>query len=351
MPRIGVVRERKDGEQRVALTPAAVASLTDRHPVVVEHGAGDGAGYTDTEYRAAGATIASQADVWAQDVVVKVKEPLPDEYPFFRDDLTVFGYLHLANEPALTDALCAARTTAYAFETLTVQNRLPLLSPMSEIAGKAATLTAAQLLSATTGGRGQLIGGAAGAPPATVVVLGLGVAGLAAARTAHQLGATVIGIDRDIDRLRDALDSRAISESRASTPPDIATAINGADVVIGAALVAGGRAPILLTDEMVRSIAAGGVFVDIAIDQGGVSETSRPTSHSDPTYRVHDVIHYCVTNIPGQYPRTATQALSAAVQPWVAMLADQPERLDTTGALNVQDGTVTHPAVRAALGR
>lgn len=284
-------------------------------------------------------------------MVVKVKEPLPDEYPFFRNDLTVFCYLHLANEPALTDALCAARTTACAFETLTVQNRLPLLSPMSEIAGKAATLTAAQLLSATTGGRGQLIGGAAGVPPATVVVLGLGVAGLTAARTAHQLGATVIGIDRDIDRLRDALDSRAIGESRASTPPDIATAISGADIVIGAALVAGGRAPILLTDEMMRTIGAGGVFVDIAIDQGGVSETSRPTSHSDPTYRVHDVIHYCVTNIRGQYPRAANQALSAAVQPWVAMLADQPERLDTTGALNVHDGTVIHPAVRSALGR
>lgn len=349
MTRIGVVRERKNGERRVALTPAAVQSLTDRHTVVVEHGAGDGSGYTDDNYRAAGATIGTQDDVWAQDVLVKVKEPLPDEYRFFRADQTLFCYLHLANEPALTNALCAANTTAYAFETLTVNGRLPLLSPMSEIAGKAATLTAAQLLSAANGGRGQLLGGAAGAPPATVVVLGLGVAGLAAARTAVNLGANVIGIDRDIDRLRDALDSGAISQSRASTPPDIMHAIDGADVVIGAALVAGGRAPVLLTDEMVKTIGAGGVFVDIAIDQGGVSETSRPTSHANPTYTVHDVIHYCVTNIPGQFPRTATQALSAAIQPWVATLADNPVRLADTGALNVEQGRVVHPVVKQAL--
>lgn len=350
MTRIGVVRETKDGERRVALTPAAVGALVaQHHQVTVETSAGDGAGYNDDTYRAFGATIGDTATTWACDLVVKVKEPLPAEWQYFRSDLTLFGYLHLANEPGLTRALITTNTTAYAFETLNVRGGLPLLSPMSEIAGKAATLNAAQLLSATNGGRGQLIGGAGGAPPATVVVLGLGTAGIAAARTAHQLGAYVIGIDRDIDRLRDALNNGAISASRASTRPDIATAIATADVVIGAALVAGGRAPILLTDAMVQQMPPGAVFVDIAIDQGGISETSRPTSLSEPTYRMHDVIHYCVTNIPGQYPLTATQALSAAVQPYVADLATSPARLDNTGALNVMAGQIAHPAVKAAL--
>jgi alanine dehydrogenase len=351
MPRIGVVREQKDGERRVALTPAAVAGLTTRnHPVVVETEAGDGAGYTDQAYQDAGATIADTATTWACDVVVKVKEPLPDEYRFFRPDLTIFCYLHLANEEALTRALMNAGTTAYAFETLVVNNTLPLLAPMSEIAGKAATLTAAHLLSANDGGRGQLIGGAGGAPPANVVVLGLGTAGFAAARTATQLGATVIGIDRNIDRLRDALHAGALTASQASTPPDIQQAISRADVVIGAALVAGGRAPILLTETMVASMGAGAVFIDIAIDQGGISETSRPTSLSEPTYRVHDVIHYCVTNIPGQFPLTATQALSAAIQPWVHAVVEHHPLLADSGALNVQNGTVVHPAVKQALG-
>ncbi|MEX2533153.1 MAG: alanine dehydrogenase, partial [Nitriliruptoraceae bacterium] len=300
MTRIGVVRETKDGERRVALTPAAVGALVaQRHHVTVETHAGDGAGYADDTYRAVGATIGDTDSTWACELVIKVKEPLPAEWQYFRADLTIFCYLHLANEPALTQALIDNHTTAYAFETLTIRGGLPLLAPMSEIAGKAATLSAAQLLSANNNGRGQLIGGAGGAPPATVVVLGLGTAGIAAARTAHQLGAYVIGIDRDIDRLRDALNNGAISASQASTGPDIATAISNADVVIGAALVAGGRAPILLTDAMVQQMPARSVLVDIAIDQGGISETSRPTSLSEPTYRLHDVIHYCVTNIPG----------------------------------------------------
>lgn len=350
MTRIGVVRERKDGERRVALTPAAVGALVaQHHQVTVETSAGTGAGYTDGQYQAVGATIADTDQTWASELVVKVKEPLPHEWQYFRSDLTIFGYLHLANEPALTKALVDSRTNAYAFETLNLRGGLPLLSPMSEIAGKAATFSAAQLLSANTGGRGQLLGGAGGAPPATVVVLGLGTAGIAAARSAHALGAYVIGIDRDIDRLRAALDSGAISASRASTPPDIEAVIRDADVVIGAALVAGGRAPILLTETMVQQMQPGAVFVDIAIDQGGISETSRPTSLSDPTYLVHDVIHYCVTNIPGQYPLTATQALSAAVQPHVADLATDPNRLSNTGALNVADGQIIHPAVKAAL--
>jgi len=351
MPRIGVVREQKDGERRVALTPAAVAGLiAQNHAVSVETGAGVGAGYADEAYRNAGATLTDAASTWASDLVVKVKEPLAEEHRYFRADLTVFCYLHLANDAALTRALMAAGTSAYAFETLAVNATLPLLSPMSEIAGKAATLTAAQLLSATGGGRGQLIGGAGGAPPATVVVLGLGTAGIAAARSAHQLGAYVIGIDRDIDRLRDALNTGAVSATQASTPPDIAQAIARADVVIGAALVAGGRAPILLTDAMVQQMGHSAVFIDIAIDQGGISETSRPTSLSEPTYRVHDVIHYCVTNIPGQYPLTATQALSAAIQPYVGLLATDPAKVATMGALNVAGGRVVHPAVQQALG-
>lgn len=350
MTRIGVVRERKDGERRVALTPAGVGALiAQAHEVTVETGAGDGSGYPDDTYQSVGATIRDTATTWGSALVVKVKEPLKAEWQYFRADLTIFCYLHLANEPALTQALMDSNTSAYAFETLHARGGLPLLSPMSEIAGKAATLSAAQLLSANNNGRGQLIGGAGGAPPATVVVLGLGTAGIAAARSARQLGAYVIGIDRDIDRLREALYSGAISASRASTPPDIAAVIASADIVIGAALVVGGKAPILLTDAMVQLMPAGSVFVDIAIDQGGVSETSRPTSLSEPTYRVHDVIHYCVTNIPGQYPRTATQALSAAVQPYVAELAASPARLDNTGALNVANGQILHPAVKAAL--
>lgn len=350
MTRIGLAKETKNGERRVALTPAAVAGLTARHhPVTVETGAGLGAGYTDEAYATAGATIADKDATWAADCVVKVKEPLTDEYRYFRDDLTLFCYLHLANEPALTDALTSAGTSAYAFETLVHNNSLPLLSPMSEIAGKASVLTASQLLSATSDGRGQLIGGAGGAPPATVVVLGLGTAGIAAARTAHQLGAHVIGIDRDIDRLRDALTVNALGATRASTPPDIEAAISNADIVIGAALVAGGRAPILITDTMVQAMPRGAVLVDIAIDQGGISETSRPTTLSDPTYRIHDVIHYCVTNIPGQYPLTATQALSAAIQPWVLQLAENRSQLDGTGALNIANHKIVHPAVKQAL--
>jgi alanine dehydrogenase len=356
---VGVPAEIKDRERRVALTPSAAHLLVERgHRVAVQAGAGQGAGFADHDYVAAGADVVdSAAEVWGSDVLVKVKEPQPSEFAFLRDDLTLFGYLHLAAEPTLTDALVDSGVAAYAFETLTDAHGLPLLAPMSEVAGRAAAIIGAASLSTAEGGSGTLMGGAAGVPPAKVVVIGLGVAGAIAARGARGLGAHVTGVDVDLERLyRYRLDG-TLDASQSSEPALVADHVRQADLVIGAALVPGALAPTVVTEAMVASMRPGSVIVDLAIDQGGCVETARPTTLSEPTYVTHGVVHYCVTNVPGQFPRTASAALSAAVIGKLAVLADEvaagragtgEESPVLAGSLNVAAGRIVHPAVAGA---
>jgi alanine dehydrogenase len=346
---IGIPTEIKDRERRVALTPSAVHQAVERgHPVLVQAGAGTGAGFPDHDYERAGARLASSADeVWAADVVVKVKEPQPSEFEHFRPDLVLFTFLHLAAEPELTAALVDRRVRAFAYETLTERGALPLLAPMSEIAGRAAAIIGAERLSATDGGSGTLMGGAAGVPPAKVVVIGLGVAGTMAARGARGLDAHVTGVDVDLQRLYEHHLDGTVDATQISEPALVAQHVGDADLVVGAALVPGARAPTVVTESMVASMRPGSVVIDLAIDQGGCIETARPTSLSEPTYRAHEVVHYCVTNVPGQFPRTASAALSAAVAPRLLRLVDDPEHPTLDGALNVADGALVHPAVAA----
>jgi alanine dehydrogenase len=348
---IGLPKEVKDQERRVALIPTAVATaVAAGHDVRVQAGAGVGAGICDADFKEAGAEIVSDArDVWAADVVVKVKEPRPDEYGYFRAGLTLFAYLHLAAEPELARALAAARVEAYAFETLEERGRLPLLAPMSEIAGRAAAIVGAYHLSTREGGSGTLAGGAAGALPAKAVVVGLGVAGTMAARGLKGLDASVTGIDVDLGRLYDARMEATVDATVASSPAAVAEAVADADIVIGAALVPGARAPVVVGTDHVASMRPGSVLVDLAIDQGGCIETARPTSLSDPVYVEHGVVHYCVTNVPGQFPRTASSALSAAVAPRLLALLEDPQSPRLTGSCNVSDGAIVHPVVAAAV--
>ncbi|HSK22715.1 MAG TPA: alanine dehydrogenase [Egicoccus sp.] len=346
---IGLPAETKDRERRIALTPSAVASVVDRgHRVLVQAGAGEGAGFGDDAYKEAGAEIVTGAeDAWAAEVVVKVKEPQASEYLHFRSDLTLFTYLHLAAEPELTAALVDSGVRAYAYETLTDGHGLPLLAPMSEIAGRAAAIIGAERLSAAEGGSGTLLGGAAGVPPAKSVVIGLGVAGTMAARGLRGLDAHVTGVDVDLERLwRHHLDG-TVDATQISEPAALAAQVREADLVVGAALVPGARAPVVVTEAMVASMRPGSVVVDLAIDQGGCIETARPTSLSEPTYVEHGVVHYCVTNVPGQFPRTASAALSAAVAPRLLRLLDDAAHPALDGALNVADGAIAHPAVAA----
>jgi alanine dehydrogenase len=344
---VGLPAEVKDHEERVALTPSAVAAAVDRgHRVLVQAGAGAGAGFPDDDYAAAGAKLVDDAaEVWAADTVVKVKEPQPAEFDHFREGLTLFTYLHLAAEPDLTTALVESGVEAYAYETLTERGLLPLLAPMSEIAGRAAAILGASHLSAATGGSGTLMGGAAGVPPAKVVVIGLGVAGTMAARGARGLDAHVTGIDVDLQRLYEHHLDGTVDATQVSEPALVAGHVREADLVVGAALVPGARAPVVVTEEMVASMRPGAVVVDLAIDQGGCIETARPTTISEPTYTAHGVLHYCVTNVPGQFPRTASAALSAAVTPRLLRLLDDPAHPALTGAANVLGGKVVHPAV------
>jgi alanine dehydrogenase len=344
---VGVPAEVKDRERRVALTPSAAHAAVERgHRVLVETGAGDGAGFGDHEYKEAGAEVVSSADdVWASDVVVKVKEPQQTEFVHFRPDLTLFTYLHLAAEPELTEALVTSGVRAYAYETLTHRGGLPLLAPMSEIAGRAAAIIGAEHLSAAKGGSGTLMGGAAGVPPAKVVVIGLGVAGTMAARGARGLDAHVTGVDVDLQRLYEHHLDGTVDATQVSEPALVAEHIRAADLVVGAALVPGARAPIVVTEEMVAAMRPGSVVVDLAIDQGGCIATARPTTLSEPTYLAHGVVHYCVTNVPGQFPRTASAALSAAVAPWLLRLLEDPDDPVLENALNVADGAIVHPVV------
>jgi alanine dehydrogenase len=358
---VGLPAETKDRERRIALTPSAVGLLVARgHLVRVERGAGDGAGLTDDAYAVAGAVISDAAGAWSADLVVKVKEPQPHEYVHFRPDLTIFTYLHLAAEPGLTAALLAAGTHGYAYETLSDRG-LPLLAPMSEVAGRAAAVIGAAQLSTAQGGSGTLPGGAAGVPPARAVVIGMGVAGTLAARGLRGLDMHVTGVDVDLERLyRHRMDG-TVDATQVSEPDAVGQLVTEADLVIGAALVPGARAPKVVSEAQVAAMRPGSVVLDLAIDQGGCIATARPTSLSDPTYVTHGVVHYCVTNVPGQFPRTASAALSAAVLPRALLLADRladqrhtgaaPSLIASpglTGACNVASGRIIHPAVAAA---
>jgi alanine dehydrogenase len=345
---LGVPAEVKDGERRVALDPHAVALLTAAGlKVLVQCSAGEAAGFSDAEYLSAGANLVSNVDeVWGADLVVKVKEPLPSEYGQFRRGLKLFGYLHLAAAPDLAIALQDAGVEAHAFETVREGQGLPLLAPMSDIAGRSSAIMGAYYLAQ---GSGTLLGGSAGVPPARVAVIGMGVAGTMAARGARGMDAEVTGIDVNLERLRQLQFDGTVTATLASSPSAIGEILEQADLVIGAALVPGARAPRVVSASQVASMRKGSVIVDLAIDQGGCIETSRPTSLSDPVYEESGVIHYCVTNVPGQFPRTASRALSAAIVSRVHQLALEPTHLSLAGSLNVADGHIVHPVVAAAL--
>jgi len=359
--KIGVPTEVKNNENRVSLTPAGTDRLVrEGHRVLVQSGAGLGSRITDDDYRAAGAEIvATAADAWGEaDMVIKVKEPIAQEYGFLRDDLTLFTYLHLAADRALTTALVEAGTTAVAYETVQLPDRsLPLLVPMSEIAGRLSVTMGSYSLLRSQGGRGMLLGGIAGTPRAKTVVIGGGVAGEHAAANALGLGSKVTVIDVALPRLRE-LEHRygGALETRASSRYDIAEELKTADLVIGSVLIPGAAAPKLVTDDMVAAMKPGSVLVDIAIDQGGCFEGSRPTTHDDPTFAVHDSIYYCVANMPGAVPETATRALTNATLPYVSAIAGKgweraaSEDAALAAGLNVQGGRITLAAVAQAHG-
>lgn len=359
--KIGVPTEVKNNENRVALTPAGADRLVrEGHRVLVQSGAGVGSSIDDDAYRAAGAEIvATAADAWGDaDLLIKVKEPVAEEYGFLRPDLTLFTYLHLAADRPLTEALVAAGTTAVAYETVQLPDRtLPLLVPMSEIAGRLSVIMGSHSLLRSQGGRGMLLGGIAGTPRAKTVVIGGGVAGEHAAANALGLGSKVTVVDVALPRLRD-LEHRygGALETRASSRYDIAEELTTADLVIGSVLIPGAAAPKLVTDDMVAAMKPGSVLVDIAIDQGGCFEGSRPTTHDDPTFAVHDSIYYCVANMPGAVPTTATRALTNATLPYVSAIAAKGwERAASDDAalakgLNVQGGRITLDAVAQAHG-
>lgn len=356
--RIGVPTEVKDSEDRVALTPAGARELTVAgHEVHIQSGAARGSSLTDDDYRRAGAVIAPDAEaVWqAAELLLKVKEPVADEYRHLRDDLVLFTYLHLAADRPLTDALLRSGATAIAYETITDdRGRLPLLAPMSEIAGRMAPQAGARELESSRGGRGVLIGGVPGVMPAHVLVIGAGTAGRNAAWIAAGMEAHVRVLDLDVDKLRsiDAIHKGRIT-TLTSNRLTVEEQIAEADLVIGAVLVPGARAPSVVTEAMVRSMRPGAVIIDISIDQGGCVETSHLTTHSDPTFVVHDVVHYCVGNMPGAVPRTSTYALTNATLPYAlrladAGLADSVADPHVAAGVNVARGHVTNAGVADA---
>ncbi len=358
---VGVPKEIKDNEYRVAATPGGVELLVHSgHRVLVETGAGVGSGFQDEEYVRAGATIvSSHEDAYRQaDMVMKVKEPLPSEYPLLRQGLLLFTYLHLAAAPELTKVMLDQEVTGVAYETVELPDRsLPLLIPMSEVAGRMAVQVAAHYLEEPHGGRGKLLGGVPGVRPSDVVIIGAGTVGTNAAQIALGMGAHVVLIDRDLPRLRylaEVLHGSLTTLS--SNPRNIADAVAVADVVIGSVLIPGAKAPKLVTREMISSMKPGSVVIDVAVDQGGCIETSHVTSHSDPTYLVDGVIHYAVPNMPGAVPRTSTYALSNATLPYATKLAtlgfrDAVRQMpDLAKGVNVYRGHVTHRAVAEAFG-
>ncbi len=359
--RVGIPREVKDHEYRVAITPSGVRELTQHgHEVFIERAAGVGSAIPDADYLAAGAKILDSADdVWAEgDLLLKVKEPVPAEFHRLRSGQVLFTYLHLAADKACTDALLAAGTTGIAYETVQLADgSLPLLAPMSEVAGRLAAQVGAYHLMRHGGGGGVLMGGVPGVHAANVVVIGAGVSGRNAAAIAMGMGARVLLLDRNVARLREV---DAIYQGRCQTVAassyEIERAVLGADLVIGAVLVAGAKAPKLVSNELVSRMKPGSVLVDISIDQGGCFEDSRPTTHAEPTYRVHDSVFYCVANMPGAVPHTSTHALTNVTLPYALALADHGWRgalragSALAAGLNTHGGRLTSAPVAAAHG-
>jgi alanine dehydrogenase len=356
--RVGVPREIKPDEYRVGLTPTAVREYAAHgHEVVVEKGAGTGAGYPDSAYVKAGATVVPDAEaVFAgAELIVKVKEPQPVEWARLTDKHILFTYLHLAPDPDQAEGLLASGCAAIAYETVTdAQGGLPLLAPMSEVAGRLAVYSAGETLLKHNGGMGLLISGVPGVPPARICVLGGGVVGMNAARMAAGLGAEVVIVERSIRQLDDLFQGRILT--RYSTADAVDEEVLKADVVIGAVLTAGASAPKLVRKEHLKKMKPGSVLVDVSIDQGGCFETSHPTTHADPTYTVDGVVHYCVANMPGAAPRTSSEALVHATLSFGLALADHgldalKKDKHLAKGLNVLKGQLTHPAVAEALGK
>ncbi|MDF2945449.1 MAG: ald [Bacillales bacterium] len=357
--RIGVPKEIKNNENRVAMTPAGVINLVNGgHEVFIELNAGLGSGFTNEQYVQAGATIVDTAEeAWSMEMVMKVKEPLESEYKYFREDLVLFTYLHLAAEPELTHALVNSKVTGIAYETVQLSNRtLPLLTPMSEVAGRMAPQIGSQFLEKVHGGKGILLGGVPGVKRGKVTIIGGGVAGTNAAKVADGFGADVTIIDVNPDRLRqlDDIFGKSVT-TLMSNPYNIAESVKESDLVIGAVLIPGAKAPKLVTEEMIKDMQPGSVVVDIAIDQGGIFETTdRITTHDNPTYLKHDVVHYAVANMPGAVPRTSTIALTNVTVPFALQIANKGfkkaclENDALLKGLNTLNGYVTYEAVAVA---
>jgi alanine dehydrogenase len=356
---IGVPKEIKEQEYRVALLPSGAYQLTKRgHQVIVERGAGVGSGFPDSEYEQAGARLVdTHAAVFeSADLIVKVKEPLPSEFKLLRRDQILFTYLHLAADRTLTEALMKSGATCIAYETLEVNRRLPLLEPMSEIAGRMSVLVGGYFLQKHFGGSGTLLGGVPGVLPGKVVVLGGGTSGINAARMAQGIGADVTILEVDLERMRFLDITLHTAHTLYSNESHLMELLPDVDLLIGAVLVPGARAPKLITREMLRRMRPGSVLVDIAIDQGGCAESSRPTTHHDPVYVEEGVTHYCVANMPGAYARTATQALTNATFRYIETLADLGlteacQKLPAiVSGINVKNGRLTIKAVAEAHG-
>uniref|UniRef100_A0A7C4MN93 Alanine dehydrogenase n=1 Tax=Desulfatirhabdium butyrativorans TaxID=340467 RepID=A0A7C4MN93_9BACT len=358
---VGVLKEIKALENRVSMTPSGVEMMRMRqHIVLVEQGAGIGSGFDDEAYRMAGAEIVpTAAEIYARaDMVMHVKEPLPQEYPLIRPGQVIFTYLHLAASEELTRALIASKSVCIAYETIQkADGSLPLLTPMSEVAGRMAVQEGAKYLEMAQGGQGVLLGGVPGVEPATVVIIGGGVVGTNAAKMACGLGAKVFLLDSNLDRLRylsDVMPKNCFLLM--SKPATIRRLLKDADVVIGAVLIPGAKAPKLITRDMLSLMKPGSVLVDVAIDQGGCFETSKPTTHDHPTYVVDGVIHYCVANMPGAVAKTSTQALTNATLPYAMILADKGWKramrvhADIRAGANIVEGRVTYAGVAEAFG-
>ncbi|MFQ6336423.1 alanine dehydrogenase [Bacillus sp. AF62] len=359
--RIGIPTEIKNNENRVAMTPAGAVHLVQNgHEVFVQKGAGLGSGFTDEEYVQAGAKLVETAEeAWNQDMVMKVKEPVASEYGYFREGLILFTYLHLAPEPELTKALIDNKVTSIAYETVQLDNRsLPLLAPMSEVAGRMSAQIGAQFLEKNKGGKGILLAGVPGVKRGKVTIIGGGQAGTNAAKIAVGLGADVTIIDLSAERLRQLDDIFGNQvKTLMSNPYNIAEAVKESDLVIGAVLIPGAKAPKLVTEEMIQSMEPGSVVVDIAIDQGGIFETTdRITTHDNPTYEKHGVVHYAVANMPGAVPRTSTLALTNVTVPYAVQIANKGYKDACLGnsallkGINTLDGYVTFEAVAEAHG-
>src|SRR5579864_5360182 len=356
---VGIPKEIKEQEYRVALLPSAAYQLVKRgHQVLVEQNAGAGAGYPDSDYARAGAKMVDDHRIIFQqaDLIVKVKEPLPAEYPLLRPGQILFTYLHLAADRALTEALMKAGVTGLAYETIEVNRRLPLLEPMSEIAGRMSILVGGYFLAKHNGGSGVLLGGVPGVLPGKVVVLGGGTSGINAARMAQGLGADVTILEVDLERMRFLDITLHTAHTLYSNEAHLLELLPAVDLLVGAVLVPGARAPKLISREMLRRMRPGSVLVDIAIDQGGCAETSHPTTHHDPVFVEEGVTHYCVANMPGAYARTATQALTNVTYRYIETLADFgveeacQKNPALAGGINVKGGKVTYQAVAEAHG-